>query len=180
MRTEPWIALKLPCTRGGYLEYALLLWLISIGGRACCVAEQLTLGRTQSWYPTNSLRRSFLCRLRGGGRKGKENKHSKAELAMKMKAATQNKGGGKDGLKDRLGGEAGHSKFECKVCGVRSPSIVSLKIHHEAKHPKIRFDPEAFAENVHEKFGGTTKGVAVQGTQRNAKKKKKEKKTKDS
>mmetsp|Transcript_22153 Transcript_22153/g.31017 ORF Transcript_22153/g.31017 Transcript_22153/m.31017 type:complete len:181 (+) Transcript_22153:203-745(+) len=180
MRTEPWAALKSSRT-SRYLGYAILLWLISIGDRACCVAEELSLGRTpQSWHSTNTLRRPFLCRLRGGGRKGKENKHSKAELAAKLKAATQNKGGGKEGLKDRKGGEAGHSKFECKVCGVRSPSIASLKIHHEAKHPKIRFDPDAFAENVHEKFGGTTKGLAVQGTQKNAKKKKKEKKGKES
>lgn len=36
-----------------------------------------------------------LLRLRGSGRKGKENKHSKAELNAKIKKATSNTGGGK-------------------------------------------------------------------------------------
>eukprot|EP00470_Lotharella_oceanica_P004560 CAMPEP_0170173570 /NCGR_PEP_ID=MMETSP0040_2-20121228/6863_1 /TAXON_ID=641309 /ORGANISM="Lotharella oceanica, Strain CCMP622" /LENGTH=152 /DNA_ID=CAMNT_0010414815 /DNA_START=81 /DNA_END=539 /DNA_ORIENTATION=- len=112
--------------------------------------------------------------LQGGGRKGKENKHTKAELKAKEKAATKNMGGGAEGLMDRKGGEAGHAKFECHVCGIRSPSLTTLKIHHEAKHPKIPFDPEK-AQNVHAKYGGSTRGVAVHGTLKNAKKKKKEK-----
>mmetsp|Transcript_836 Transcript_836/g.1322 ORF Transcript_836/g.1322 Transcript_836/m.1322 type:complete len:169 (-) Transcript_836:127-633(-) len=116
----------------------------------------------------------ILRHLQGGGRKGKENKHTKSELKAKEKAATKNMGGGEMGLNDRKGGEAGHSKFECSVCGIRSPSLTTLKIHHEAKHPKVPFDPEK-VQNVHNKFGGSTKGVAVHGTLKNAKKKKKEK-----
>mmetsp|Transcript_24935 Transcript_24935/g.59968 ORF Transcript_24935/g.59968 Transcript_24935/m.59968 type:complete len:208 (+) Transcript_24935:76-699(+) len=112
----------------------------------------------------------------GGGRKGKENKHTKTELKNKEKTATQNVGGGKDGLKDRKGGEAGHAKFECKLCGVRSPSLTTQRIHHEAKHPTIPFEPDKLSENVHQKFGGTTKGVAVKGAHKFSKKRKKEKK----
>jgi hypothetical protein len=35
--------------------------------------------------------------------------------------------------------------------------------HHEARHPSIPFNPEGL-EDLHEKFGGTTKGIAVRGT----------------
>jgi hypothetical protein len=41
---------------------------------------------------------------------------------MKAKAALQNAGGGAAGLKDRLGGAAGHAKFLCKHCGAQAPS----------------------------------------------------------
>ena len=37
-------------------------------------------------------------------------------------------------------------------------------MHHDAKHPKLPWEPEK-CENVHEKAGGvTTAGVAVRGS----------------
>ena len=61
-------------------------------------------------------------------RKAKPTKHTAAEIAGKIKAATGNIGGGEAGLKDRLGGKAGHSKFVCKLCGVPAPSLKSLQV----------------------------------------------------
>lgn len=42
-------------------------------------------------------------------------KHTAAELAAKAKAALTNMGGGKAGLEDRLGGKAGHAKFQVGI-----------------------------------------------------------------
>ena len=50
--------------------------------------------------------------------KAKPKKHTAKEIAGKVAAATQNKGGGKAGLADRLGGAAGHAKFKCPSCGI--------------------------------------------------------------
>ena len=47
------------------------------------------------------------------GGKAKPKKHTAKEIAGKVAAATTNKGGGKAGLADRLGGAAGHAKFKC-------------------------------------------------------------------
>ena len=44
--------------------------------------------------------------------KAKPTKHTSAELAAKAYNATINRGGGPGGLADRLGGQAGHSKFK--------------------------------------------------------------------
>jgi hypothetical protein len=38
-----------------------------------------------------------------------------------------------------------------------------MQIHHDAKHPKLPWEPEKI-ENLHEVFGGTTQGVAVRGS----------------
>jgi hypothetical protein len=61
-------------------------------------------------------------------RKAKPTKHSASELAAKAKAALQNAGGGAAGLKDRLGGAAGHAKFLCKHCGAQAPSQKSMMV----------------------------------------------------
>lgn len=99
------------------------------------------------------------------GGKAKPTKHTAAEIAAKVKAATQNKGGGKAGLADRKGGAVGHSKFKC-VCGVAAPDIKTMQAHHESKHPAIPWDPEKVI-NLHELAGGvTTQGVAIRGSQK--------------
>lgn len=95
--------------------------------------------------------------------KAKPTKHSAKEIAKKTAEATTNKGGGLDGLKDRLGGAAGHSKFICDVCMTQVPDLKTMQNHYEAKHPTATFDPAKF-EDMHEKVGGTTKGVAVRGS----------------
>jgi len=96
--------------------------------------------------------------------KAKPAKHTAAEIKNKVKEATMNKGGGKAGLQDRLGGAAGHAKFMCPICKTAAPSLTSMQLHWENKHPKLPFDQSA-CENLHEKTGGvTTQGVAVRGS----------------
>jgi hypothetical protein len=97
------------------------------------------------------------------GGKAKPTKHSAREIASKVAAATQNKGGGKAGLADRKGGAAGHAKFKCPSCGVQSPSIKSAEMHWDSKHPKLPFVAADWSD-MHEAHGGvTTAGVAVKG-----------------
>ena len=98
------------------------------------------------------------------GGKAKPTKHTAKEIAGKVAAATQNKGGGKAGLADRKGGAAGHAKFKCPSCGIQSPSLKSAEMHWDSKHPKLPFVPEDWTD-LHELHGGvTTKGVAVRGS----------------
>lgn len=105
--------------------------------------------------------------------KAKPTKHTAAEIAAKAKAATQNAGGGAAGLKDRLGGAAGHSRMMCKHCKTPVTSMTAARIHHDAKHDKLEFREEDY-EDVHEKHGGvTTQGVAIRGTTNSEKLKKK-------
>ena len=96
--------------------------------------------------------------------KAKPTKHTAGELAAKAKAATQNAGGGKAGLHDRLGGAAGHSRFMCNHCKTALTSLAQAHAHHDSKHEKLPF-LESDYTNVHEAHGGvTTVGVAVRGT----------------
>jgi hypothetical protein len=39
-----------------------------------------------------------------------------------------NKGGGKAGLQDRLGGAVGHAKFMCPICKTAAPSLTSMQV----------------------------------------------------
>ena len=96
-------------------------------------------------------------------RKGKTTNHTAKELAAKVKASTQNAGGGSAGITDRKGGKAGHSKFLCYICKQQAPDLKSMKLHHDSKHDKIPWD-EARYQDLHQEFGGTTQGVAVRGS----------------
>ncbi|KDO47615.1 hypothetical protein CISIN_1g031832mg [Citrus sinensis] len=81
--------------------------------------------------------------------KAKPKKHTAKEIAMKVDAATTNRGGGKAGMADRTGREkGGHAKYECPLCKVTAPDIKSMQIHHDARHPKLPFD-EASLVNLH-------------------------------
>ncbi|CAJ1030975.1 hypothetical protein Q4I32_005702 [Leishmania shawi] len=104
------------------------------------------------------------------GGKAKPTKHSAAETARKNHLATTNMGGGSAGLADRKGGAAGHSKFICKVCMAQAPDLKSMRIHFESRHPHETFS-EADFEDLHEKYGGSTKGIAVHGSLKKDKKK---------
>lgn len=99
--------------------------------------------------------------------KGKAQSHTAKEIAMKTKMANQNAGGGDKGKADRLGGRAGHAKFECYICKQQAPDIKSMGMHFDSKHPKETMDPEKFVDK-HEVFGGTTQGIAVHGTLKKA------------
>ncbi|CAD6335451.1 unnamed protein product [Miscanthus lutarioriparius] len=75
--------------------------------------------------------------------KAKPKKHTAKEIAAKIAAATTNRGGGKAGQADRLGQDkGGHAKLACPLCRVPAPDIKSMQIHHEARHPKLPFEPE--------------------------------------
>lgn len=50
---------------------------------------------------------------------------------------------------DRLGGKAGHAKYQCPVCKVQAPDLKSMQMHFENKHPKETFD-ESACTNLHE------------------------------
>ncbi|CAN4106272.1 unnamed protein product [Withania somnifera] len=81
--------------------------------------------------------------------KAKPKKHTAKELAAKLDAATTNRGGGKAGLADRCGvDKGGHAKLECPLCKVTAPDVKSMKIHHDARHPKVAFD-ETKLNNLH-------------------------------
>ncbi|GAX79629.1 hypothetical protein CEUSTIGMA_g7070.t1 [Chlamydomonas eustigma] len=95
--------------------------------------------------------------------KAKPANHTAKEIKGKIAAATTNMGGGKAGLADRKGGQAGHAKFQCHICKAAAPSIKSMQDHHESKHPGLPWEPEKCTD-LHEVFGGTTQGVAVRGS----------------
>eukprot|EP00877_Chromochloris_zofingiensis_P011371 jgi/Chrzof1/6488/Cz18g13060.t1 len=98
--------------------------------------------------------------------KAKPAKHTAAEIKAKVHAATTNMGGGKAGLADRKGGQAGHAKFKCPICMLQAPDLKSMQIHHDSKHPNVAWDP-ASVTNVHAEVGGvTTAGVAVRGSKK--------------
>lgn len=107
------------------------------------------------------------------GGKAKPTKHTAAQTAKKDRLANTNMGGGAAGLQDRKGGVAGHSRFICKVCMATVPDLKSMQAHYEARHPTFQFKQSDF-EDLHEKFGGTTKGVAVHGSLKKDKNKKKD------
>lgn len=98
------------------------------------------------------------------GGKAKPKKHTAKELAGKFKDATQNKGGGKAGAADRKGGKAGHSKFECYICMMAAPSLKTMEIHFDSKHPKETFQPDRCVNKIAANGGVTTQGVAVKGS----------------
>ncbi|EER88935.1 hypothetical protein BDA96_10G333000 [Sorghum bicolor] len=81
--------------------------------------------------------------------KAKPKKHTAKEIAAKIDAATTNRGGGKAGQADRLGQDkGGHAKLACPLCRTPAPDIKSMQIHHEARHPKLPFEPEKLL-NLH-------------------------------
>ena len=98
------------------------------------------------------------------GRKGVKTKHSAKDLKARQDASLLNKGGGKEGQADRLGGKAGHSKFQCHICMMNAPSLTTMEQHWNSKHDKLGpFDASKFNDKQKE-AGGTTKGVAIRGS----------------
>ncbi|VFQ92666.1 unnamed protein product [Cuscuta campestris] len=89
--------------------------------------------------------------------KAKPKKHTAKEIAAKEDAATTNRGGGLAGKADRTGEvKGGHARFECPLCKVTAPSIKSMQIHHESKHPKTPFE-ESNIKDLHASLGDTSK-----------------------
>uniref|UniRef100_A0A7S0UJ91 C2H2-type domain-containing protein n=1 Tax=Polytomella parva TaxID=51329 RepID=A0A7S0UJ91_9CHLO len=98
--------------------------------------------------------------------KAKPAKHTAAEIAAKVHAATTNMGGGKAGLADRLGGRAGHAKYQCPVCKQAAPDLKSMQAHWEARHPKDPFVADDCTDLHAASGGSTTVGVAVRGSKK--------------
>ncbi|RAL41946.1 hypothetical protein DM860_009128 [Cuscuta australis] len=89
--------------------------------------------------------------------KAKPKKHTAKEIAAKEDAATTNRGGGLAGKADRTGEvKGGHAKFACPLCKVTAPSIKTMEIHHESRHPTITFDASKVT-NLHAVLGDTSK-----------------------
>ncbi|CCW59692.1 unnamed protein product [Phytomonas sp. EM1] len=101
------------------------------------------------------------------GGKAKPTKHTAAETRRKEQLANTNMGGGSVGLRDRMGGQAGHSRFICKICMLQAPDLKSMGLHYESRHPDVEFLESDF-EDLHKKHGGTTKGVAIHGSLKKA------------
>jgi len=72
------------------------------------------------------------------GRKGKTQKHTAKEIAAKHKAAKERQGaagGGGAGAKARLQATL-KAQIYCKICKASQPSVKSMGIHYDSKHPK--------------------------------------------
>merc|ERR1712032_1278197 len=70
---------------------------------------------------------------------GKTQKHTAKELAAKAKAAKMKgggAGGGGSGLASRLNKTLKIMVF-CNICKTQQPSVKSMKIHYDSKHPKV-------------------------------------------
>ena len=75
------------------------------------------------------------------GRKGKTQKHTAKETAQKHKLAKEangGAGGGSNGAENRKIA-CQKSSVNCIVCRTLLPSMKSLEIHYDSKHPKVNF-----------------------------------------
>merc|ERR1712173_274158 len=81
-------------------------------------------------------------------RKAKPTKHSSKDLKRKAALANTDRGGGKAGKAARAGNGTGGAKFKCYICATNAPSEKSMKIHFEAKHSKLTFEPEKCIVNA--------------------------------
>jgi len=77
--------------------------------------------------------------------KAKPTKHSAKEIAMKHHEAKMKKGlrgGGADGIVNRTKPKEGKKDIflKCEKCLLMQPSIKSMQIHYESKHPKENWE----------------------------------------
>jgi hypothetical protein len=75
------------------------------------------------------------------GGKAKPTKHTAKEIAMKHHEAKMKKGGrggGQDGIEKRNAPKEGKRNIfiKCEKCFLMQPSLKSMEIHYENKHPK--------------------------------------------
>jgi hypothetical protein len=79
------------------------------------------------------------------GGKAKPTKHTSKEIAMKHHESKMKKGGrggGLDGKEKRLAPKEGKRDIflKCEKCFLMQPSLKSMQIHYESKHPKENWD----------------------------------------
>ena len=77
--------------------------------------------------------------------KAKPQKHTAKEIAMKAHEAKMKKGGrggGQEGMEKRKAPKEGKKDIfiKCNICFTVQPSIKSMSIHYESKHPKEDWD----------------------------------------
>jgi hypothetical protein len=77
--------------------------------------------------------------------KAKPTKHSAKEIAMKHHEAKMKKGGrggGQEGMAKRLAPKEGKRDIflKCEKCFTMQPSLKSMQIHYESKHPKENWE----------------------------------------
>ena len=73
--------------------------------------------------------------------KAKPQKHTAKEIAMKhheAKMRAGGRGGGEEGKEKRKAPKEGKKNvfIACKICFTEQPSLKSMQIHYESKHPK--------------------------------------------
>ena len=79
------------------------------------------------------------------GGKAKPTKHSAKEIAQKhheSKMKNGARGGGQDGIEKRTAPKEGKRDIflKCEKCLLMQPSLKSMKLHYENKHPKENWD----------------------------------------
>lgn len=87
------------------------------------------------------------------GGKAKPTKHTAKEIAGKIHAAKMRQGGcggGASGKQQRIAPKEGKKDvyIQCEKCLTMQPSLKSMQIHYEAKHPKENW---AEAQKIYEK-----------------------------
>jgi len=75
------------------------------------------------------------------GGKAKPTKHTAKEIAMKHHESKMKKGGrggGQDGIASRTAPKEGKRDIflKCEKCFTMQPSLKSMEIHYDSKHPK--------------------------------------------
>ena len=105
------------------------------------------------------------------GRKGKTQKHTAKEIAAKHKAAKERNGAAGGGGK---GAQARQAKklatmIICKICGLQQPSVKSMSIHYDSKHPKEDWNA---IKDVYEKIKNDKKEALTAGKSKKKDKKK--------
>ncbi len=85
--------------------------------------------------------------------KAKPQKHTAKEIAMKdheAKMRQGGRGGGAEGKEKRKAPKEGKKNvfITCSICFTQQPSLKSMEIHYESKHPKENWED---AKGVYEK-----------------------------
>eukprot|EP00941_MAST-03F_sp_MAST-3F-sp1_P000491 g491.t1 len=91
------------------------------------------------------------------GRKGKAQKHTAKEIAGKHKRAKELAGAAGGGGKGAAARKNAGQKIMilCKICKCQQPSVKSMSIHYDSKHPKENW---AEVEEEYAEKSGAVKG----------------------
>ena len=95
--------------------------------------------------------------------KAKPQKHTAKEIAMKDHEAKMRKGGrggGEEGKEKRKAPKEGKKNvfINCSICFTQQPSLKSMQIHYENKHPKENWED---AKVIYEKQIEENEAIAL-------------------